>query len=197
MKNVAFTNLAMAVLVLGCLTPHFINTASGQQDNATVWGYDPNEVSGEELFEEKPTRSPEAEDALNLTADLIAQYAKLLQSGNRDAYMDFRHYKLDPAIRNVSALALQTRDTELLYSAIALASCDDQGENKGEFWSPALAKAIRAFPKKDTEEAMSRLGRDGRERVRKSILAYLPANDDLRPQFAKPKEEEDLDFLGQ
>jgi hypothetical protein len=196
MKTVPLVKYFFFLISLGIFHCLFLETLSGQETGGAVWaGGDVN--SGIELYEERIPSSPEAVAAFNLTAELLGQYAAILQSGDPSAYAEFRHYKLDPAIRKVSKLAEQLKDPELLYSAVALASCDEQGEKKGEFWSPALARAIRVFSEKDTKAAMGRLSGEGRERVRKSLLAYLSPSDELRKQLVPPKIDESLEFLDQ
>jgi hypothetical protein len=147
--------------------------------------------------ETKVTLTDEEAEAIELTAGLINQYALLTTNGDREAYSDFRNYKLDAAIRKLSRMATKGQNPEILYSAIALASCDEDGERLGGFWSPLLAKAIKNFDKKDVDNAMNRLSPTGQERVRRAIYKYLPPGDTLFEELAAPRGDDTLDSLEQ
>jgi len=128
---------------------------------------------------------PSVQDALDGTADLLDQYSKISTSDIEYAYEDFRFNRLGPAIRKVSEIAKSSKNKEVLYCAVALASCDLSDKEDGFFWGFLLTDALRNFSANDISDAFLRLPAEGRERVKTKILKEIGTEDPLHDTMSK------------
>lgn len=143
-------------------------------------------------------RSPDVQVGLELAADLLEEYAMLMESGDRDDYADFRTNRLEPGIRKTSVLAAQTREPEVLYCALALASCDERADERGAVWGGDLKKAVAAFSSQDIDGAFSRIPMEKRASVKRQILRDLSEDSPMREVMKRIPDgtETDGDTLG-
>lgn len=137
-----------------------------------------------EIFEPS---DPEVQDALDTTARLLDRYAQISASNGEYDYADFRENQLEPAIRRMSDAAKKSKNKEVLYSAIALASCDLNAEKRGSFWSAKVTEAMRVFSPSDVLDVFSRLPPESLERVKVRVLKGLDSSDPLREVLVKTR----------
>lgn len=128
---------------------------------------------------------PAVQDALDTTADLLDSFGKIVAENQEFAYDDFRTNQLEPAIRRMSEVAKASGNKEVMYSAIALASCDFDSASRGAFWSAKVSDALRTFSPNDIQDIFSRLPEDGRTRVRDRILEDMDPSDSLTESLSK------------
>lgn len=128
---------------------------------------------------------PAVQDALDTTADLLVSFGRIIAENQEFAYDDFRSNRLEPAIRRMSEVAKASGNKEVMYSAIALASCDFDSASRGAFWSAKVSDALRAFSHNDIQDIFSRLPDDGMTRVRDRILKDMELADPLAESLTK------------
>lgn len=131
------------------------------------------------------TADPAVQDALDTTAELLVSFGRIITEGQEFAYDDFRSNQLEPAIRRMSGVAKASGNKEVMYSAIALASCDFDSASRGAFWSAKVSDALRAFSHNDIQDIFSRLPDDGMTRVRDRILKDMDPSDPLVKSLTK------------
>lgn len=148
-------------------------------------------AGGEEYYQ--PV-DPEVQIALDATADILDAYTKITRENQEYAYEDFRSNKLEPAIRKLSEIAKATKNKEVMYSAIALASCDFYADARGSFWSAKVLDSLSLFTPNDIQDIFSRLPGDGRTRVRGRILRDLDPSHPLHGPISKIQVEPDYDL---
>lgn len=154
-----------------------------------VWGGDPSlEGAG---FGETEVNDPRIQKALDVTADLLVKYSQTNRDSERELW-NFRT-ELVPAILEVAKLAGETGNAELLYSSLALASCDYKWDTNGSYWGGVVGQNMLKFKKKDVEDAMVRLPPDGRDRVRQAIFKYTNPDEELFETLRNLKDPENLD----
>lgn len=170
----------------GRLCVIFCLLSSGSDSRAGGEAWQNSEV-GAELAnsDEFEAVDPSVQDALDGTAELLDQYSKISTSNIEYAYEDFRFNRLGPAIRKVSEIAKSSKDKEVMYCAVALASCDLNSKEEGFFWGALLAEALRNFSASDIDDIFSRIPPEGRARVKDKVLKEIDSEDPLHGTISK------------
>jgi len=116
------------------------------------------------------TVDPVVQDALDGTASILNQYVEISSDAEETNYRWWRETTLAPAIDNLTEIARKTKNKEVLYSAIALASCDRYAEDRGGVWSVKLGRAMEEFSGADIQDVFSRLSPEGQRVVRDRVV---------------------------